>query len=93
MKALLGYDRSWAFFSVLFLALLMYMVRGSLATYSSRVLFAGLAGFGMAFFSNLTNAIWFFHPLPWALTGLLYDVTIWIVAGLVLGAYIKPSTE
>jgi hypothetical protein len=80
-------------FSVLFLALLMYMVRGSLATYGSRVLFAGLAGFGMAFFSNLTNAIWFMHPLPWALTGLVYDVTIWIVAGLVLGAYIKPAAE
>jgi hypothetical protein len=79
-------------FSVLFLALLMYMVRGSLATYRSRVLFAGLAGFGMAFFSNLTNVIWFFYPLPWAMTGLLYDVTIWIVAGLVLGRFIRPAT-
>jgi hypothetical protein len=77
--------------SVLFLALLMYMVRGSLATYGSRVFFAGLAGFGMAFFSNLTNAIWFFCPWGFALTGLLYDVTIWIVAALVLGAFIKPD--
>jgi len=80
-------------FSVIFLALLMYMVRGSLATYRSRVLFAGLAGFAMAFFSDLTGAIWFFHPWGWALTVLLYDVTIWIVAGLVLAAYIRPAAE
>jgi hypothetical protein len=78
-------------FSVVFLALLMSMVRGSLATYRSRVLFAGLAGFAMAFFSDLTGAVWFFHPWGWALTVLCYDVTIWIVAGLVLGAYIRPA--
>ncbi len=79
--------------SVIFLALLMLKVRGSLPTYGSKVLFAGLAGLGMAFFSNLTNAIWFFFPLGYALTGMLYDVTIWIVAGLVLGKFIKEPAE
>ena len=44
-------------FSVVLLALLMFMVRGSLLTYGSRIMFAGLAGLGMAFFSNLTNSI------------------------------------
>ena len=80
-------------FSIVLLALLMFMVRGSLLTYGSRIMFAGLAGLGMAFFSNLTNSIWFFYPWGYALTGLLYDVTIWIVAGLVLGKFIKPATE
>lgn len=80
-------------FSVVLLALLMLMVRGSLVTYGSRVLFAGLAGFGMAFFSNLTNSIWFFYPWNYALFGLIYDVTIWVVAALVLGKFIKPVAE
>lgn len=79
--------------SVIFLALLMFMVRGSIPTYGSKILFAGLAGLGMAFFSNLTNSIWFFYPLAYTLTGLLYDVTIWIVAALVLGKFISPVTE
>lgn len=80
-------------FSVVLLALLLYIVRKSLPTYGARVFFAGLAGLGMAFFSNLTNAIWFFYPWNYALTGMLYDVTIWIVAGLVLGKFIKPAAE
>jgi hypothetical protein len=80
-------------FSVIFLALLMMMVRGSIPTYGSKILFAGLAGLGMAFFSNLTNSIWFFYPWAYTLTGLLYDVTIWIVAALVLGKFIKPAAE
>jgi hypothetical protein len=80
-------------FSVVLLALLLHMVRGSLPTYGSKILFAGLAGLGMAFFSNLTNSIWFFYPWGYTLTGLLYDVTIWIVAGLVLGRFIKPAAD
>ena len=79
-------------FSVALLALLMYRVRGSLESYGCRVAFAGLAGLGMAFFSNLTNSIWFLYPWSFALTGLLYDVTIWVVAGLVLARFIKPDT-
>ena len=46
----------------------------------------------MAFFSNITNAIWFFYPWDYALTGLLYDVTIWIVAALILAKFVKPAT-
>ncbi len=90
-KTSLFYSLIHNLFSVVLLALLMHMVRGSLVTYGSRIIFAGLAGLGMAFFSNLTNAIWFFYPWDYALTGLIYDVTIWIVAGLVLGRFIRPS--
>ena len=78
--------------SVLLLGLLMRMVRSSLPTYGRRVLFAGLAGFAMAFFSNITNAIWFFYPWDYALTGLFYDVTIWIVAALILARFIRPES-
>jgi hypothetical protein len=53
-----------------------------LQRYLARVLL--VAGIG------LFAAIWFHHPWPWALFQAVYTVIGWLLAGLVLAAFIRP---
>ena len=76
--------------STFLLGLLMLMARRALPSYGNRVSFAALAGMAGAFFAFLINPVWFSQPWGWHLLLALYMVTGWIVAGLVLAAFIGP---
>ncbi len=79
------------FLTVFLIALLIKMALPALGSYRSRVGFVALAGLAAAFFTNAGNPIWWHHPWPWCLFTGIYDVTAWLVAGLVLAAFIKPK--
>lgn len=59
-------------------------------TYVARVRFVTIAGVALAVFGSLRMPIWWHLPWLFHLVSAAYDVTAWLVAGLVLAAFIKP---
>ena len=75
---------------VALIALLLRMAAPALRTYGARVGFVLLAGAAAALFNHLSFLIWWYHPAPFHWVTGLYDVTGWLVAGLVLAAFVRP---
>lgn len=78
---------------VILMAMLMKMVVRALPGYWNRAGFAALAGFTASFFSELTNPVWWSHPLPWYLMTGFYYFTCWLIIGFILAAFIKPESQ
>ena len=76
------------FVTCLLIGWLMTMVLPSLAGYGDKVKFTAAAGFVASFFTNLSDAIWMSAPITYQTFVGIYDITIWIIAGLVLGRFI-----
>lgn len=76
--------------SALFIALLLYKVKGALPTYRARFASVVIAGAAASLFSNLGDPIWWHQAWVTHLTFAAYDLVAWIVAGLVLAAFVKP---
>lgn len=74
---------------VLLLALLLKMALPALHGYGARVGLIAVAGLAAAVFTHLNSAIWWAHPWPFLLVIALYDWSAFVVAGLVLAAFIK----
>ncbi len=64
-----------------------------LNTYVRRVGFMAMIGVLIAWFGPLSQPIWWYHPWPVHIVNAIYTVLAWIVAGLVLAAYIKPASS
>ncbi|MEE8528851.1 MAG: hypothetical protein V3S70_09800 [Gammaproteobacteria bacterium] len=82
------------FLTCLLIGVLMRMVLSSLASYGDKVKFTTLAGVAASFFTNLSDAIWMTAPLDYQIFVGIYDITVWVIAGLVLGKFIgrdKPA--
>jgi hypothetical protein len=77
--------------SVFLLALLLQLALPGLGSYGARVGFTLLAGLAAAIFINLGDPIWWYQSWGWHLYRALYTVSAWLVAGLVLAAFVKPS--
>jgi hypothetical protein len=75
--------------TVLLIAGLLLLAGPSLPSYGTRVRFVGLAGVAVAVFTDLGAPIWWQHPWPFHLVSAVYTVTAWLVAGLVLAAFIR----
>lgn len=73
-------------------ALLMGSLLGSLNTYVRRVGFMAVIGLLIAWFGPVSQPIWWFNPWPVHLVNAVYTSLAWLVAGLVLAAFIKPAT-
>jgi hypothetical protein len=59
--------------------------------YAARVLFVAGAGVFASVAVTLSNPIWFHHPWHAALVQAGFDVGCWVLAGLVLGALVRPA--
>ena len=72
-------------------ALVMGSLLGALTTYVRRVSFMAMLGVLIAWFSPLSQPIWWHHPWPVHVVDAVYTVLAWLVSGLVLAAFIKPA--
>jgi hypothetical protein len=79
--------------SCLLMAILLHVVRRAGTTYLQRAIIVGFAGTVGTVFSNLGAPIWWFHPWNFHALNTLYMIWAWILAGLVLAAFIKPPAE
>jgi hypothetical protein len=78
-----------SFVAALFLALLLRAAAPS--SYGAGVTLIVLAGLAGAVYSNLGKPIWYFHPWPVHVVDFVYDLTSYLVAGLVLAKFVKPG--
>lgn len=78
--------------SVFLAAGLLRLALPSLGCYKARVGFVALLGLTIAFFADISMPIWWHHPWPFHLVSLLYNLGAWVVAGLVLAAFVKPPS-
>ena len=74
-------------------AFLLAEAADSLGRYVVRVAFVGVVGVVAALTTNVSNAIWYGYPGSYVATQLAMTWIGYIVAGLVLAAMIKPSTN
>jgi len=81
------------FLHMLITALLIGLVlrRTGLATFGARFGLVFLAGLAAAIFANLGEPIWYFQPWDWHLLQFGYDLTAWVLFGLVLAKFVQPE--
>lgn len=63
----------------------------ALPSYGARVVLCAIAGLAGAFFSSLTTPIWYMYPTAPYLVDFAYVCLSFVVAGLVLARFVKPS--
>ena len=76
---------------VFLLSMLLKKALPALPTYGDRVMFAALAGLTAVVMVNLGDAVWWRHDLGWVLSQALYGLVASIIAGAVLGKFIRPE--
>jgi hypothetical protein len=69
---------------------LLIMALKSLPTYLGRVGFVMLLGIFATAAIDVASVVWFHHPWRFAATLAIYHASTWLLAGLVLGAIIRP---
>lgn len=79
--------------TVILIALLMKIALPALQSYWKRLGFVAMAGVAAAFFTNVGNPVWWYHPWKWYFFIATYDITAWAVVGLVLAKFIRPVSE
>jgi hypothetical protein len=82
------------FLSALLMGSLLLMVLSPrLASYGSRVGVVVIAGLAGALFAHLTYPIWYFHPWNLAMLRFFYDLSCWVVTGLILARFVRPDVN
>jgi len=84
-----GFLHYWV--SALLLGSLLALAAPSLSCYWSRMGFVFLTGLFAAFAIDLSSAIWFHHPWDYQLFAFGFDVSNWLLAGVILAAVVKPK--
>ena len=77
--------------TALLLGILLRQAGSALPGYGQRVRFCTLVGALAALCCDLANPVWFHHEWSWWLVMAASHVTICLVAGMVLGALIRPT--
>ena len=77
--------------TIILIAWLLSKALPGLGGYCSRVTFVTVAGLAAGFFTNVGASIWMFVPGAFPLLNTGYVLSAWLVAGLVLAAFIKPK--
>ncbi len=78
--------------NVVALALIALLLRvANLPTYGGRVCLAALAGLSSAVLIDLGDVAWWQFDPAWQLYRAGYHLTFWILAGLILGAFVRPT--
>lgn len=86
---LLGFLHFFA--SALLAAFLLRYSGAGLHGWGWRVLFVTLLGLFAGVAAELAKPIWWYNPWDFALYQVVYLVTGWLFAGLVLGKFVEPS--
>jgi hypothetical protein len=81
------------FLHMLITALLIGLLlqKTGLATFGARFGLVFLAGLAAAVFANLGEPIWYFQPWGWHLLQFGYDLTVWLLIGLVMAKFVQPD--
>lgn len=81
------------FLHMLITALLIGLLlrRTGLATFGARFGLVFLAGLAAAIFANLGEPIWYYQPWGWHILQFGYDLTVWIIIGLVMAKFVQPD--
>lgn len=79
--------------TVILIALLIKMALPALQSYRQRLGFVTTAGVAAAFFTNVGNPVWWYHPWKWYFFTATYHITAWVVVGLILAKFIRPVSE
>lgn len=89
------YLKGWThYFAVALIAgALLAMVRNSLPTYGSRVLFVLLLGLVATVWAHWADAVWFFHSWEYTAGRGAETLITALLFGLVLAAVIKPTAQ
>jgi hypothetical protein len=82
-----GFLHGWV--TVALLALVLRLATP--ATYGSRVLLVAVAGAAGVVYTRLGDGIWWFQPWPWLILTAAYGFAVFLIAGLVLAAFVKPT--
>lgn len=69
---------------------LLHIALPALSTWMARFIFVTMLGIFGAVAMNLGSPIWFMHPWKATLIQSVFDVSSWILAGVILGTIIKP---
>ncbi len=77
------------FVSAVLAALLLAAAAPALRSYAARAGFVFLAGVFAAVALEGADPIWFFKPWDYSLYVAVYDMVCWLLAGLVLGIFVK----
>lgn len=80
------------FVSSLIAGTLLAIAGNSLTGYGARVAFVAGLGLFAAVFVGMGDVVWFYHPLGYQLMLACFLISSWILAGLVLAAFIRPKT-
>jgi hypothetical protein len=72
-------------------ALVMGALLSVLNTYVRRCVFMAMLGLLIAWFGPISQPIWWHQPWPVHVVNAVYTLLAWLVAGLVLAAFIKPA--
>lgn len=86
-----GFVHGWVV--CLLLGWLMFRAGPALPRYRSRVLFIAVAGFAAGLFIDYGATIWWYSDRSWQLLNLAYNTIAWLVAGVILAAFIKPASS
>ncbi len=73
-------------------ALVMGALLSVLNTYVRRCGFMAMLGLLIAWFGPISQPIWWHQPWPVHVVNAVYTLLAWLVAGLVLAAFIKPAS-
>jgi hypothetical protein len=73
------------------IALVLRRVAPSLPTYFDRVKFVTLIGLAAAVLIDVGDITWWHIDWQWKLYQAFYDVSFWVLTGLVLGLFVKPK--
>jgi hypothetical protein len=77
--------------AIVLIAALLKIAAPALPTYAARVGFVALAGATAALFIEGNEAVWWQITWQWKLYQAVYDVAFWIIAGMILAAFIGPE--
>lgn len=88
-----GQGMAHFFVSSLIAGCLLAVVSGSLRSYISRAAFVAGIGLFAAVAVRLSDVVWFYHDLGYQLMMAGYLISSWILAGLVLAAFIRPTRQ
>ncbi len=69
----------------------LFVSSRKLPAFSERFVLVSFIGLLVALWTDIGNLIWWRYPLLWAMYHLGYDIFSWLLAALILAAFLKPS--
>ncbi|MCM2375009.1 hypothetical protein [Aporhodopirellula aestuarii] len=90
MLAIMGAGFLHMFASALFISLVVS--RLEIASTSGRIAMVSSFGCFVAWWANVGHLIWWRHPYSWTAFHVAYDISSWVLAGIVIALIVKPAT-